>query len=209
MTRYARRFAQLTAGGVLAASSLMTSACVAPVGPVEVTRFHAPDMARLGHGTIAVEPAPGQPDTLEFRAYAAAVLHELQRAGYTAPPPGTAPSEQVAFLTLDRQTFRPERRRSPVTVGGAGSVGSYGSGAGLGLAIDLSGPPKDQVATRMFVSIRDRAAPPSATALWEGRAVFAARADSPLAGTSLGSAKTAEALFKGFPGESGQTIQVK
>jgi hypothetical protein len=122
------------------ASSLTLSACVAPIGPVEVTRFHAPDITRLGHGSIRVEPAAGQADDLEFRTYAAAVGREL---------------------------------------------------------------------TRVFVSIRERAAPPSATALWEGRAVFAVRADSPLAQAPLGSAKLAEALFKGFPGQSGETILVK
>jgi hypothetical protein len=191
------------------ASSLALSACVAPIGPVEVTRFHAPDIAQLGHGSIRVEPAAGQADDLEFRTYAAAVGRELTRLGYTLPLPGEAGSQQVTLLTLDRRIYKPERTRGPVSVGGAAATGNYGSGAGLGVSIDLSGPPKDQAATRVFVSIRERAAPPSATALWEGRAVFAVRADSPLAQAPLGSAKLAEALFKGFPGQSGETILVK
>jgi hypothetical protein len=44
--------------------------------------------------------------------------------------------------------------------------------------------------------------------LWEGRANFTVRATSPLADTALGAPKLAEALFKGFPGQSGETIQV-
>jgi hypothetical protein len=80
---------------------------------------------------------------------------------------------------------------------------------GLGIGFDLSGKPKEQVETRVFVSIRDRGAAPTATALWEGRAGFVVRGDSPLAQAPLGSAKVAEALFKGFPGQSGETIQVK
>ncbi len=56
------------------------------------------------------------------------------------------------------------------------------------------------------VTIRARA---GGIALWEGRAAFTVRADSPMAQTSLGSAKMAEALFKGFPGQSGETILVK
>lgn len=185
------------------------SGCVAPVGPVEVTRFHVPDTTRLGRGTIRVEPAQGQADSLEFRTYAAAVAQELTRYGYTEPLPGAASSAQVALLTVERQTYKPQRGGSPVSVGVGGATGGYGSGVGLGLGIDLSGPPKDQIATRIFVAIRERAAPTTATALWEGRAAFVVRADSPLAQAPLGSAKVAEALFKGFPGQSGETIQVK
>ncbi|EJU13572.1 hypothetical protein LH128_08139 [Sphingomonas sp. LH128] len=190
-------------------AALALNACVAPVGPVEVTRFHAPDMSRLGRGTIRVEPALGQADNLEFRTYAAAVARELTRIGYTEPLPGQAASAQIALLTLERNTYQPQRSNSPVSVGVGGGTGGYGSGVGLGIGFDLSGKPKEQVETRVFVSIRDRAAAPTATALWEGRAGFVVRGDSPLAQAPLGSAKVAEALFKGFPGQSGETIQVK
>ncbi|MFT4057578.1 MAG: DUF4136 domain-containing protein [Novosphingobium sp.] len=190
-------------------AALALNACVAPVGPVEVTRFHAPDMSRLGRGTIRVEPASGQADNLEFRTYAAAVARELTRIGYTEPLPGQSASAQVALLTLERNTYQPQRSRGPVSVGVGGGTGGYGSGVGLGIGFDLSGKPKEQVETRVFVSIRDRGAAPTATALWEGRAGFVVRGDSPLAQAPLGSAKVAEALFKGFPGQSGETIQVK
>ena len=56
------------------------------------------------------------------------------------------------------------------------------------------------------MTIKERA---SGKALWEGKATFTVRAASPLASTQLGAAKLAEALFKGFPGSSGETIQVK
>jgi len=45
--------------------------------------------------------------------------------------------------------------------------------------------------------------------LWEGRASFAVRADSPLATTQLGAAQMAAALFKDFPGNSGETVLIK
>lgn len=196
------RPAALAAATVLA---LGLGACVAPVGPVEVTRFHVADSAVLGHGTIAVVAAPGTDGTsLVFRAYQAAVTRELVRLGYAEAGPETA--TQLAELRLERQVYRPERSRSPVSVGVGGSTGSYGSGLGLGLGIDLSGRPKEQTETRMGVMIRDAA---SKDALWEGRASFAVRSDSPLAGGELGSAKLAQALFKGFPGQSGETIEVK
>lgn len=207
--RSAPRFAPLLAGAIALAAGLALPGCVAPVGPVEVTRFHAPEVAKLGRGTIRVEPAPGQTDTLELRTYMAAVARELTRVGYVEPLPGQPASAQVALVTVERQTYRPERSGGPVSVGVGGGTGGYGSGVGVGIGFDLSGPPKDQVATRVFVSVRERAAPATATALWEGRAVFSVRADSPLAQAPLGAAKLAEALFKDFPGQSGETILVK
>ena len=180
--------------------------CVAPVGPVEVTRFHVPELAALGRGAIAIEPAPGQDGaSLEFRSSAAAVARQLTLLGYSEQT-GDAGSAQVAVLRLERHTLRPDRARSPVSVGLGGQTGSYGSGVGLGIGLDLSGPPPEQVETLLGVTIRQRA---SGRALWEGKATFAVRSSSPLASTQLGAAKLADALFKGFPGTSGRTIQVK
>ncbi len=183
------------------------SACVAPVGPVEVTRFHLPDNAQLGSGTIAVDPAEGMDgSSLEFRAYASAVQRELARIGYSQMPFESADSKQVAVLSVERRSFQPGRSRSPVSIGLGGSTGSYHSGVGLGIGFDLSGPPAEQVETRMSVMIRDRE---SGNTLWEGRASFAVKSSSPLAETHLGAAKMAEALFQDFPGNSGETILVK
>lgn len=183
------------------------SACVAPVGPVEVTRFHLPDTGQLGNTTIAVEPGVGMDGaSLEFRTYSAAIARELARVGYRESFSGSAGSSQIAMLTFDRASFQPGRRNSPVSVGVGGSTGSYGSGVGLGIGFDLSGPPPEQVETRLSVMIRDRE---SGKTLWEGRASFAVKANSPLADTQLGAAKMAEALFRDFPGNSGETILVK
>lgn len=194
----------MTIAAALAALSL--SACVAPVGPVEVTRFHVPGPSPLGQGPITVEPTPGADGaSLEFGSYAGAVARELVRIGYRELPPG-APSAQVALVRIERQSYRPDRRRGAVSVGMGGSTGSYGSGLGLGVGIDLSGPPPEQVETLLAVTIKDRA---SGRALWEGRASFTVKASSPLAATSLGAAKLAEALFRGFPGQSGETIEVR
>jgi hypothetical protein len=180
--------------------------CVAPVGPVEVTRFHVPDLAALGRGVISVEPAAGQDgESLEYRSYAAAVARQLVLLGYSEAPAGVA-SPQIATLRIERSSWRPDRARSPVSVGVGGSTGSYGSGVGLGIGIDLSGPPPEQVETLLGVTIKQRT---TGKALWEGKASFAVRAASPLATTQLGAAKLAEALFKGFPGASGETIRVQ
>lgn len=192
------------AAAVLA--TLAATGCVAPVGPVEVTRFHLPEIQQLARGTITVDPAPGMDgDSLEFRSYAAAVSRELTRIGYRETMAGEA-SDQVAVLRVGRQNYRPERGRGPVSVGAGGSTGSYGSGVGLGIGLDLSGPPPEQVETELGVTIKDR---DSGKVLWEGRASFAVKASSPLADTQLGAAKMTEALFKDFPGQSGETILVE
>jgi hypothetical protein len=184
--------------------TLALPACAAQVGPVEVTRFHIPDTA-LGQGPVTVQPAPGMDgESLEWRTYAAAVGRQLTLTGYTERPAGTG--GQVALVQLRRQAYRPERVRGPVSVGAGGSTGTFGSGVGLGLGFDLAGPSAEVVETELAVTIRDR---PDGKAIWEGRARFVVTAKSPLAGSQLGAAKMAEALFKDFPGRSGETIEVK
>lgn len=179
--------------------------CVAPVGPVAVTRFHAADIAPLGKATIGIEAGAGMDaGSLEQQAYQAAVNQQLQRLGFNTAASGAG--EQVAIVRVTRIRYRPERTRGPVSVGLGGSTGSYGSGVGLGIGINLSGPPPEQVETKLLVSIRDRK---SGTTLWDGRASFTVSAKSPMAETSLGAAKVTEALFRGFPGTSGEDIEVK
>lgn len=187
------------------ALGLALTGCVAPIGPVEVTRFHAPEVATQAKGPIAVEPASGMDgNSLEWRAYQAAVQRQLGLLGYAEGPAGS--SAQVAELRISRSTLDPVRSQSPVSVGIGGSTGSYGSGLGLGIGINLSPKPAQQVQTLLAVTIRDRA---TKAALWEGRATFTVRATSPLADTALAAPKLAEALFRDFPGQSGETIEVK
>ena len=81
-----------------------------------------------------------------------------------------------------------------------------GSGVGMGVGIDLSPPPAAEVETELNLSIRDRV---TGQVLWEGRASFTVRSTSPLADTGLAAPKMAEALFAGFPGKSGETIEVR
>lgn len=181
-------------------------ACASPTGPVEVTRFHAPEkVALLGTGAIAVEAASGaDAGSLELASYRAAVARELVRLGYSEVAPGEG--AQVAEVRFRRGVLTAERARGPVSVGVGGSTGSYGSGVGVGVGIDLSGKPKDLVMTELAVAIRDRA---SGEPLWEGRAEFGVKEGSPLAETQLAAARLAEALFVDFPGESGETFEVK
>lgn len=186
----------------LAAVSAL-SGCMAPTGPITVNRFHAPDVSRLGKGVIAVEPAPGMDGkSLELQSFEAAVTQQLQRVGYSTGDSG----DQVALVRLSRSRYQPEKARNPVSVGIGGSTGSFGSGLGVGIGLDLSGRPPEQVETELAVTIRDRK---TGANLWEGRASFTVSARSPMADTQLGAPKMAEALFRGFPGNSGETIEVR
>lgn len=188
----------------IAAGLALLSGCVAPVGPVQVTRFHTGQAGQLGSGGITVEPAPGNdPASLEWQTYCGAVLHELQQIGYSEAAPGSG--GQVAVLRLLR-TIRQPGGTSPVSVGVGGSAGSYGTGVGLGVGINLSPRPKALVDTELTVSIRERL---SGSVLWEGRAQFTVDSGSPLATTALAAPKISEALFLDFPGNSGETIEVR
>lgn len=192
----------------MAALTFALSACAtAPAGPVEVTRFLEPTATeRLGRGTIFIESAAGtDSDSLELAAYKAAVARELARLGYREA--SRAEALQVAQVRIERSAFVTGDRRGPVSVGVGGSTGSYGSGVGLGIGINLGGGGSgEQVETRLGVMIRDKA---SGQTLWEGRASHAASTRSPLADTPASAAAVAGALFREFPGNNGETIEVK
>lgn len=188
----------------LVLTTLALAGCATAVPPVEVTRFHIGD--QTARGTIAVEPLTLSDDTsIEFRSYTAAVGRELQRIGFTEMPgAGSQFVASVNYLRNVRGTLGGER--SPVSVGVGGSTGSYGSGVGLGIGINLSGPPKDVVVTQLNVQIKRRA---DNSVIWEGRALTEAKEGSPAAQPGMAASKLAEALFRDFPGVSGQTIKVK
>lgn len=187
-----------------AAALLLTGCAQTYVSPVSVTRFVGAEPARLGQGAIAVRAAPGTANSLEFAPYWQAVSGELTRLGYRVVPGGEAP--QVAEVRIERAVDQPQRGRGPVSLGVGGATGSYGSGVGVGVGINLSGPPPVIAGTRMGVIIRDAA---SGQPLWEGRAEFDASLNSAYGNAQAAAAKMAAALFAGFPGRSGETVEVR
>ena len=169
---------------------------------MEVTRFAAPQ-ARLASGTIAITPAQGTDSaTPEYAAFAAAVQRELAALGYSIVATGGA---QVAQLSLMQSVSLPERR-SPVSIGGGASAGSYGSGVGLGIGLDLTPQRGEAVETRIALFIRPAT---GGSNLWEGRASMSATANSDYATPEATAARMAAALLQGFPGTSGETILVE
>lgn len=187
-------------------AALALSACATAPHPVEVTRFVAPEsMQRLGQGTIHVETLGGEDgDSLATAPYRNAVAQELRRLGYTES--NRASAGQVATVSIERYVQTAEGRRSPVSVGVGGSTGTYGSGVGLGIGINLGGGQRDRIGTQLAVTIRDAA---SSQSLWEGRADFRVKDNSPLAQSQANAQTVAAALFSEFPGNNGETVEVE
>jgi hypothetical protein len=193
------------------AASLAACATTPTLPPTEVVRYHLG--APIARGTVAVEPlAGGAPASLEFKSYAAAVESELLRIGYASPPAG-ARAEYVATVDFRRSTVEGPPRRSPVSIGigGGGYSGGY-RGGGLGLGGGVSFPVgggrrgREVLVTELRVLIKRRA---DQQQLWDGsaRAITDIRAaDATADGQGR---KLAAALFTGFPGESGRTIEVR
>lgn len=187
----------------LLALSLL-GACVVPTGPVEVTRFNrVADNVPYGTGSFMVTLVGESVSdrSLAGSPYLAAVAREMQRAGYSNDG---GQSDVIGEVRFGATTIRPDRR-SPVSVGVGGSTGGYGSGVGVGLGFNLGGGSATQVQTTLGVRILRRS---DQLVIWEGTAVQAAKAGSPAAQPGIAASKLAEALFKDFPGVSGETIRV-
>lgn len=183
---------------------MLLSACTVPVGPVEVSRFHVADVSPLGHGTIAVVPGPGMDGaSLEWQSYQIAVERQLGTLGYTAAPAESA--DQIAAIRLVRTALDQTATRSPMGVSLGASGSNYGTGAGIGITIPIRTASFRFTTTDLIAVIRERA---TDKALWEGRASFTVSSTSPLAQTQLAAPKLAQALFYGFPGQSGGTMRV-
>lgn len=190
----------------LACAVLLAGCTTTYVSPVEVTRFIGDQPHALGSGPIAVRAGPGDaPDSLELGLFRDAVARELQSHGYVIID-GEAP--QIAEVTVNQMLEQPGFTNQPVSggVGVAGGTHTRGTSVGLGVGIDLTPRPTDRVHRELRVMIKPAA---GGTALWEGRARFAASTNSNYADTQAAATKLAGALFGGFPGQSGETIEVR
>ena len=203
---------------LFAATALLALASPAVAAErVEVTRFHTPaTLAQLGPGWVEVVPAAGiDPRSLETRALIDAVARELAAQGFAASAPQPSVG-RIAEVRLTRDAVPGSERRgggSSVSIGiGGGSGGGWrrgggtSLGVGLGVGFPLGGNRQraGDVESELSVTIRDKA---TGAALWEGRsALRTAQRDADRPETA---ARLARALFAGFPGKSGETIEVK
>jgi len=188
------------------ALALALSAC-SSTPKANVLRFH---QGPPPQGTIYLKPAdPAQAGGLEFQSQAAAVGAEMARVGLK-PVGSPAGAQFVATVGLQTaQTMGPPRN-SGVQVGIGGGIGGGGGwgggfgGVGGNVMIPVGGSGAGRVATTttLSVAIAGSAGQP----FWEGRAALETPAGAQM-GTPLAPI-LAQALFRDFPGPSGQTVQM-
>jgi hypothetical protein len=184
----------------LVAALLAGCATTPSAGPVDVTRFHlgAPALA-----TVRVEPLTAYAGVSpEDQTYVGAVSGELARLGFA--PSGDTASTYVAQVSYKRNSQGTVRKRAPVTIGIGG--GSFGGnvGVGGGASFGIGGGSARLIETELAVQLKRRG---DNTIVWEGRAITQALGQKDEAFVTP--QRLAQALFKGFPGESGITITVK
>lgn len=191
-----------------AAAALGLSACATSpyTGPVEVTRFVADDRAGLGQGPIHVYFPEDVSNASAKTAFKAAVERELQALGY-AIVAQEGRGIQVAAVRTSRNPVAPaiEDGRGPVSVGVGGQTGSFGSGVGLGVGINLGGGSEGPSA---LTELAVRIARADGTTLWEGRAQMATGVKSPYSQLDTSARTLAAALFRDFPGGNGETVTI-
>jgi Domain of unknown function (DUF4136) len=188
---------------VAVSSGALLCGCAATIPPVEVTRFHSG--ASIAPAAVRIQPlSGGDIQSLEFRTYAAAVGKQLSTLGFTDSADASSP--YIAEVDFSRGTRTDLARRSPLTIGVGGGTGGGGFGIGLGTSIGIGGnKSRETIVTKLTVRIKTRA---DNHALWEGRAQTEAPSRAPSAQPGLAAEKLAAALFKGFPGQSGETITI-
>lgn len=192
----------------VAFTALALSACATTpyTGPVEVTRFVAENPDGLGKGPIIVYFPDEVSNQNAKSAFKIAVEGELRTLGYTIVPQEGA-GIQVAAVRTSRNAIAAtvEDRRGPVSVGMGGQTGSFGSGVGLGVGINLGGGRESPAAlTELSVRITNA----DGTALWEGRAQMETGVKSPYSQVDASARALAAALFKDFPGGNGETVTI-
>ncbi len=188
---------------LFAAFSLMVAGSAVAATPVLVTRFHLG--TPIERRAVLVVAAPGLDGAgLEVKLYADAVRDQLRRLGFGDDTAGALPP-LTATVSFSREVREFEAAQRPVTIGigGGGFGGGVGGGASAAFGIGKRQSRAIYV-TQLSVRLADQA---SGSVIWEGRAQSERRASA--AKTEEEPAKLADALFRGFPGESGRTIRVK
>ncbi len=188
------------AAAMLAAGCSTTASRTAPV---DVVRYHLSQP--IPAGTVAIAPqAPAQGGP-QFALYADAVAAEMARLGFT-PAPDAARADYIAAVGFSRIDRGQIRTRPPLTIGVGGGGFGGNVGVGGGASFGVGGKTRTVYASELTVQLRRRG---DNTMIWEGRALAETLEGQPGAQPIDGAGRMAAALFKGFPGQSGITIQVK
>lgn len=189
----------------LAAFATLAAGCSTTGGtpPVDVVRYHLSQP--IPAGTIALQPQTPGAAGPEYALYAGAVSTELARLGYT-PAADPTRADYVATVGFSRIDRGQVRSRPPVTIGLGGGGFGGNVGVGGGASFGVGGKTRTLYGTELAVQLRRRG---DSTLIWEGRAQAQTLSGTPGAQPVDGAGRMAAALFQGFPGQSGITIQVK
>lgn len=182
------------AKALLPAVFLVLSACASSF-QADVTRFHK--MTATGGKSATIVAADPKLEGLQFTSYAGIIGRQMERFGYTAA--GQADPDIRVIMNYGLLETGESRSNTSVGVG----VGSYGRHGGASVFSSFPvGGSKTWYSYRLDLVFEDAA---TGERLFEGYSVTVAR-ESDL---GLVMPYLAAALFEGFPGVSGQTVQVE
>ncbi len=190
----------------LALSAAALAGCSTTMGgsaPVDVTRYHLSQP--IPAGTVSVQPVSGSVAGPEAQLYLDAVAATMGGMGFAAAPDSTK-ADYLATVDFRRTDRGQVRTRPPVTIGLGG--GSYGGGVGVGggASVGIGSKTKTVYASELSVQLRRRG---DNTVIWEGKAMTETLGAADGTQPADTATKLSNALFKGFPGQSGITITVK
>ncbi len=189
---------------------LALSACAPTLVRTDVTRFHRLDGPATDRA-FTILPRDQQRGSLEFQRYAEMVAAQLERRGWR-PVPASQPADTVVLLEWGAGQPRTVTWQSPSSVYSGFGWGprSHWYGAGVGIPLGDPFPYWETRSATYFpkwvaLDILDaRAWPEERRVVFEGRAVTESgrREIAPVMPYLV------EALFTGFPGASGGTVEV-
>lgn len=185
--------------------TLGTAACTT-VPTVDVTRFHLGQP--IPFDTVSIVTPTPQPPTLESELRMKAVGDELARLGFR-PVPDNGTSTYIATLRAEQSSRAgAPTERSPVSIGIGG--GTFGRGGGVNGGINFplgggSGNGPSVIGNLVMLELKRRS---DNKIIWEGRAMQEVSAKAPAAVLNTAVPQMVRALFDGFPGPSGEMVQV-
>jgi hypothetical protein len=173
------------------------AACATSQPRTEITRFHL-NQPIPAEAVLIEAAASADPVSLEYQTYEQYVTAELSKLGFVA---GDASADLVAEVGVSRGLQAVAPKRSPVSVGVGG--GSYGGSSGVsgGVSFPVGGSSGgERYVTELKVTLIKVS---TKSVLWEG--TVRQESETAPASPAANMQALAQALFAGFPGESGKT----
>jgi hypothetical protein len=182
--------------------ALAVAGCVTPPS-ADVTRFHLGQP--IPFDTVSLV-APAAAPTLEEQARLAAVAAELARLGFR-PVPNDGTSAYIATLRAEQSSREGAPRGSPFNIGIGGGTfgGNVGMSGGINIPVGANRNGPRVFGNLVLLELKRRS---DNSIIWEGRAMQEVSEKSGLASLNAAVPALVRALFQGFPGPSGEMVQV-